>query len=357
MANNTKLWLLLSVVVVGLLYLLAPVLTPFLIAATLAYVTDPIVNYLEKLKVPRTLATTIVFLGIIFTVFLLLFLIIPLLQRQLSLFFAKIPVLIMWLQNTVLPYLSELTGINENFDVQEIKTMLSQHWQQVSSTASIVWQTVSRSSIALVEALIEILIVAVVTFYLLRDWNQLIANIRGLLPRSIEPTVCRLVSECDQVLSAFLRGQLLVMLALAVIYTLGLSLIGLDLALLIGIFIGFISIIPYLGAIIGVVVASIAALMQYHDWLHVGYVLILFLVGHGLENALLIPSLVGNRIGLHPVAVIFALLAGGQLFGFMGVLIALPVASVLVVLLRYAKQQYINSDWYGQQGSKSWPDN
>ena len=181
---------------------------------------------------------------------------------------------------------------------------------------------------------------------MLRDWPVLLEQIRALLPRSLEAPVMQLARESDETLSGFVRGQLSVMLVLGVIYAVGLRAVGLDVGPLIGIISGLISFVPYLGAILGVLAGVVAALVQYHDWLHVVLVLVVFGVGHVLESYVLVPRLVGEKIGLHPLAVIFAILAGGELFGFLGVLLALPVASVVMVLLRYAHERYTESALY-----------
>ncbi|MEQ8659589.1 MAG: AI-2E family transporter, partial [Gammaproteobacteria bacterium] len=167
--------------------------------------------------------------------------------------------------------------------------------------------------------------------------------VRDLLPRRIEPTVSKLAREIDSVLAEFLRGQLTVMAALALIYTVGLWLVGLDLAFFIGLLAGLVSFVPYLGVIVGVIVAGAAAFLQFQDVLHLALVGAVFGVGQVLEGMVLSPLLVGDRIGLHPVAVIFAVMAGGQLFGFLGVLLALPVAAVIVVLLRHSRDEYLAS--------------
>jgi predicted PurR-regulated permease PerM len=199
----------------------------------------------------------------------------------------------------------------------------------------------------------NLLVAVVVTFYLMRDWDRLMERLRALLPRRSEAIIVRLAGQSDEVLGAFLRGQLLVMLALGLIYSLGLSIIGLDFALLIGLVAGLISFVPYLGTIVGVLTALIAALIQFQEPIYLLYVGLVFGVGQVLEGMVLTPWLVGDRIGLHPVAVIFAVLAGGQLFGFVGVLLALPVAAVAAVLLRYARERYQQSDLYQDDSSST----
>jgi predicted PurR-regulated permease PerM len=192
-----------------------------------------------------------------------------------------------------------------------------------------------------------------VTFYLLRDWNDIIKMVQGVIPDHLKGLVNKLVSECDEVLSAFIRGQLLVMLGLGIIYAVGLQLVGLDMAILIGMIAGLFSVVPYLGFAVGLLVGIIAGLVQYSGdlWALLPIILV-FCVGSLIESMVLTPWLVGDRIGLHPVAVIFAVLAGGQMFGFVGVFLALPVASVLMVWVRYVYNEYTSSNWYatGQEG-------
>jgi predicted PurR-regulated permease PerM len=194
--------------------------------------------------------------------------------------------------------------------------------------------------------LANLVLIPVLTFYLLRDWDLLVARFRELLPRSNAKKIIEISLECDDMLAAFIRGQLMVMFALAAIYTIGLMMIGLELALLLGVVAGIVSFVPYLGLIVGIGLAGLAAYLQFHEWLPVLMVVGVFSVAQMIEGMVLTPRFVGERIGLHPVAVLFAVMAGAQLFGFTGILLALPVAAVVMVLLRHAHQQYIESNLY-----------
>jgi len=332
----------------GAVYLLAPILTPFAAAALLAYLGDPLVDRLEARKLSRTAAVSVVFglmtLGVVIFVLLL----VPMVERQISKLFERLPVYLAWGQNIALPWIEANTGFDvEGVEVSSLLDVLKSHWQQAGGVAATVLGGISKSGMTVLLWLTNLALIPVVTFYLLRDWDVLIARIRALLPRAIEPAVSRLAGQSDVVLASFLRGQVSVMLALGAIYAIGLSLVGVDLALLIGMLAGLVSFIPYLGAIVGVGAALIATLVQHGDWLHVVLVLGVFAVGQTLESFVLTPWLVGDKIGLHPVAVIFAVMAGGQLFGFLGVLLALPVAAIVMVLLRYAHEQYTQSALYG----------
>ena len=188
--------------------------------------------------------------------------------------------------------------------------------------------------------------IPVITFYLLRDWDVFMAKIRELIPRSKVDMVVELAERSDEVLGGFLRGQMLVMVGLGIIYSIGLSLVGLDMAIVVGMFAGLVSFVPYLGLIVGILIAGIMAIFQFHDWAHPFAVVMVFVVGQMVEGMVLTPKFVGDRIGLHPVAVLFAVLAGGQLFGFIGILLALPAAAVFNVFLAYFKNHYLLSDVY-----------
>jgi len=237
----------------------------------------------------------------------------------------------------------------KGFDPAQFTGMLKQYWKEISSAAFGVIDFISRGGMALATWLTHLILIPVVTFYLLRDWDALIRGIHDLLPRNLEAEISRLAAEVDEVLGAFFRGQLMVMFALGVIYSIGLSVVGIELAVLIGLGAGLLSIVPYLGSIVGVLVAAGAAIFQFQDSFHLIMVLLVFAVGQAAEGMYLTPKLVGDRIGLHPVTVIFAVLAGGQLFGFLGILLALPVAAALNVLVRHAHQKYRRSKLYASR--------
>jgi predicted PurR-regulated permease PerM len=339
-------WLILVGIVGFIVWLLAPVLMPFVLAALFAYLGDPLVDRLEK-RMTRTLAVSLVFLVMIVVVVGIMLVLVPFVERQIGNFLAQLPTWIDWFQTRAAPWLEEHLGISTDvLDTQQLIGVLQAHWKEAGGIVTAVLGRVSKSGLTIVGWALNIVMIPVVAFYLLRDWDIMVDRIHALIPRSIEPVVVRLARESDDVLGAFLRGQLSVMVALGVFYGVGLWLVGLSVGPLIGMIAGLISFVPYLGAITGVVMAVIAALVQYQDWLHVGLVLGVFIVGQSLEGYVLVPRLVGEKIGLHPVAVIFAVLAGGELFGFLGVLLALPVASVVMVVLRYVHERYTASELY-----------
>lgn len=358
MSNSQRWMVIVGLVLCGfLVYLLQPILMPFLVGALLAYLGDPLADRLEALRLPRSAAVTVVFALLLVAVGGLLFLLVPMIGDQLRALQSSLPAMLTWAQQTALPWIEEHAGLEltEQLALDRIGATLASHWQQTGDVATTVLRRVSSSGFVLFAWLANLALIPVVTFYLLRDWDVLVARVRDLLPRRVEPTVAALTRECDEVLGAFLRGQFLVMLSLGAIYAVGLWLVGLDLALLIGLLAGLASIVPYLGTIVGIAVAAVAALYQFGDLWHLLAVALVFGAGQMLEGMLLTPLLVGDRIGMHPVAVIFAVLAGGQLFGFVGVLLALPAAAVVMVLLRHVHDLYKDSSLYGHVGGEERP--
>ncbi|MDY7218985.1 AI-2E family transporter [Denitrificimonas sp. JX-1] len=352
MPQNLKSWLLLGVLGLTLLtfYQLIPILSPFLVSILLAYMGDPVVDLLERYKLSRTWGVILVFLLISLILLLLLLVLIPMVGRQLVSLYALTPQLIDWLQVTALPWVQLQLGVDTSAGgLEDLKQMLSENLGKTTGIAQSLLSKFTASSMAFLGMLANLFLIPVVTFYLLRDWDILVGKLRRLLPRSKEALTVHLVGECHEVLGAFMRGQLLVMLALGIVYAVGLMLLGLELGLLIGLLAGLASLVPYMGFIVGIGAALIAGVFQFglDPYILIGIISV-FGIGQALESMLLTPLLVGDRIGLHPVAVIFAILAGGQLFGFTGVLLALPVAAVIMVLLRYLHGQYKESNIYGQ---------
>lgn len=357
MLNDSRSWLLLaSALLLGwLIHELQPVLMPFLMAMVLAYLGDPLVDRLEARGLSRNWSVVLVFVLFSLLLLALLLVLVPLLGKQLVRLYELAPQMLDWLQGRVFPWLQKKLGLRYGFwRFDRLRLLLSEHMGQATDIASMLLSQVTSSSLALLAWLGNLLLIPVVSFYLLRDWDLMMARLRDLLPRRREALVVGLASECHEVIGAFLRGQLLVMLALSLVYAGGLMLVGLELGLLIGLLAGLASIVPYMGFVVGCGAALLATLFQFGlDWYHLLGVLAVFGVGQLLEGMWLTPTLVGDRIGLHPVAVIFAILAGGQLFGFTGVLLALPVAAVIMVLLRHVHEFYKLSALYGQSGDDS----
>lgn len=329
-----------------LLYFLGPVLMPFVLSAGLAYLGDPWVDRLQRWRLSRTAAVIVVFTALSALILPVLVLLLPMLTEQVAAFVRNIPAYLDWLQERGLPALGIRVPEGSIPDSEDLRRMVSENWPQAGGLAKDVLGTLSKSGMALLGFITMLILVPVVTFYLLRDWDRLVAWINSVLPLRSRDTIQALARETDSVLSGFLRGQLLVMLGLGILYSVGLWLAGLQLALLIGLGAGLVSFVPYLGFIVGLLTASLAMLVQTQEMLPLLYVLIVFVIGQIVEGAVLTPWLVGDRTGLHPVAVIFAVLAGGQLFGFVGVLLALPAAAVIAVLLRYAVSRWRESSAY-----------
>jgi len=330
-----------------LMYFLGPVLMPFAVSAGFAYVADPFVDRLQQ-RMSRTLAVVVVFVALSAIVLPALVLLLPLLVDQVREFVAHIPDYLAWIQDKGLPAIGVHLPAELQLDSANLKRLVTENLPQAGSLARELFGTLSRSGGAFLLFVANLLLIPVVTFYLLRDWDDLIAWVDGALPLRSRDTVRALACESDFVLSGFLRGQLLVMLSLGALYSTGLWIVGVQFALLIGIGAGLVSFVPYLGFIAGLLAASIAVLAQVGGVGPLVGVLVVFGIGQVIESMLLTPWLVGDRIGLHPVAVIFAVMAGGQLFGFTGVLLALPAAAVLAVLMRHGMARWRQSDLYGQ---------
>jgi len=352
--TDSRSWQLLALAVLigGLIYLLAPVLTPFAVAALLAWLGDPLVDRLERRRVSRGLAVALVFAAMASVVALAIVALVPLLERQIARLIEKLPQGVAWANGVILPWIETNTGMEvSRFDPGRMIDIVEAHWRQAGGIASTILGKVTSSGLAIVGFIGTVALLPVVTFYFMRDWDKMVESVRQLLPRHVEPTASRLARESDAVLGAFIRGQLAVMVALGMFYSIGLWLVGVDLALLIGMIAGLVSFVPYLGVIVGGGMALIAAAIQFQDLVHPLMVLGVFVLGQMLEGFVLTPKIVGDSVGLHPVAVIFAILAGGTLFGFLGVLLALPVAAVGMVLLREAHRRYLASELYGAPAS------
>ena len=326
-----------------LLYALAPVLTPFVAAGLLAYLGDPLADRLQRLRMPRPVAVLAVFVLTILVVFLLVLLLLPLVRSQVSALLDVLPRYLQLLEDKVWPHIAAFISD----DVGEAEFGVAAMIEQFGSTAG-AWGTsflaqVGRSGGALIGAVVNLFLIPILTFYLLRDWDLLVARIGALIPADKRPIVSDLARQTDETLGAFLRGQLLVMLGLAAIYTIGLSLIGLQVALAIGVVAGIVSFVPYLGLVFGIGLAGLTALNSPDSGIMLLLVVVVFSVAQFIEGSVLTPKLVGDRIGLHPVLVIFAVMAFGQLFGFFGVLLALPAAAVIAGVVRFTYQRFLST--------------
>ncbi|GAB3457413.1 AI-2E family transporter [Massilia terrae] len=344
-------WWLLWLAFAALLYLLGPVLTPFIAAAILAYVLNGPVDRLCRLRirrwpVPRALAVLLVMLLFAALFGALALTVVPVLDKEIPLLVAQLPAFLVKLDALLSPRLAQL-GIHVRLDGGGIKDLLT---QQVAGGGDALWgQLLAGARIggsALLGWAATLALVPVVLFYLLLDWHALLAQVQGAIPRRWVGATTGMAREVDALLGQYLRGQLLVMFVLAVYYSAALAGAGFDVALPVGILTGLLVFIPYLGFGLGLALALIAAVLQFNGLTGLAYVAVIYGAGQVLEGFFLTPRLVGERIGMNPLAVIFALLAFGQLFGFAGVLLALPASAVLMVAFRHLRRHYLRSTFY-----------
>jgi len=333
-------WLIAIMISGWLLYLLAPVLTPFIAAALLAYIGDPLADRLEKLRFPRTLAVATVFLLTFLFLGLLVLLVGPLIRQQVAALFAALPSIISQIEQVWLPGVASFLDLELDENIG-LGAFLTQYKDLAGSWSATLLTSVTSTGSMLAAAVLSLFLIPILTFYLLRDWDSIIAHLGALVPSSQRQTIFMLARDTDEILGAFLRGQLLVMFALALIYSLGLTLVGLEFAVAIGVVAGLVSFVPYLGFVFGIGLASLTVALEPNPLWHLVGVFVTFTAAQMVEGTVLTPKLVGDRIGLHPVMVIFAIAAGGQLFGFFGILLALPAAAALSVLIRFAYHRYL----------------
>ena len=339
--------------ILWVLYLLKPVVVPFVAAFLIAYLFSPLVNVLHRIGLARWLSISIVFIGIGIVVTLVMWYLVPLVWQQLMYARDSIPAGIHWINYTFLPWLSDSFNlVPMEIDTDQISSVVMDYVQTNYSADSIqaMLLKLAQSGLNFIQIGGTIVLIPIIAFYFLLDWDRMLDSLRRLIPRPYEKTTLTIVSECHSVLGAFVKGQFLVMVLLGVVYAVGLQLIGLEVGLIIGMIAGLCSIIPYLGFAVGIIAAVIATFFQFGiDWWQLVLVGIVFMVGQAVEGYILQPFLLGDKIGLSPVAVVFAVLAGAQLAGFLGMLIALPVAAVIVVLLRHIREYYEHTPFYGDR--------
>lgn len=339
-------WLALLAGAASVLWLLSPILLPFALGAVLAYLSNPLVEALEKRKIPRTWGALLVIALQALILILLVLLIVPLVWREGSLLISRLPAILDLLQEKAVPWVNSSFGVSLQMDASIVRSWLTENWD---STSTVLRNLASKAGTGGAQALgwfVNLLLVPVVVFYLLAAWPVFINRIERLIPRPWHDSSMRVIREIDCVLGEFVRGQLAVMLALAVFYSIGLWIAGISFWAPVGIVTGLLVVIPYVGYGLGLVLALLVATLQFAGWPPIVGVLIVYGVGQLVESFLLTPFLVGERIGLHPLAAIFALMAFGQLFGFTGILVALPVCAALVVGLRELRSEYYASEFY-----------
>lgn len=337
-ASNRALLGLLLVAGAGyLVYLLSPILTPFLLAAILAYICDPLVDRIEVRGHSRILGTILVMLGLLLIFALLAAILIPLIQAQARHLMQQFPLLLEWGRETLLPWLRHTFGIDLEQDQAELMAWVKSHLAELSQLTAYL-PNLKDGGMILLNFLTNLILVPLVAFYLLRDWDKLVAQTADWIPATARSRVEALAREIDAVLAEFIRGQLSVIVIMILFYSVGLWLAGLQHALAVGMIAGILVFVPYLGVVVGVLLGTLAALAQGAELMGLLPIWGVFAGGQLLEGMAITPWLVGDRVGLHPVAVIFALMAFGQLFGFFGLLLAIPASAALLVALRHLKQ-------------------
>lgn len=344
-------WLAIGLALLALLVLLGPVLTPFIAAAILAYALNPGVDWLDsrrigKFSVPRAVAVLLVILLLFAALLALILIVIPVLQTELPLLSEKIPNFLAQMNDILSPRLKAL-GIQVRLDGTGLKKLLS---QQMAASGDQIWSgvlsSVKQGSSAVLGWAATLLLIPIVLFYLLLDWHVFLQKVFNLIPRAWASQSRKFSKEVDGLLAQYLRGQLLVMLVLAAYYSVALMIAGFDVALPVGIITGLLVFIPYLGFGLGLILALIAAILQFDGFSGLAMVALIYGAGQILESFFLTPRLVGERIGLHPLAVIFALMAFGQLFGFVGILLALPASAIISVAVKHLRAHYLESSFY-----------
>ena len=340
-------WLAVAAAFLWVLWLLGPILTPFLAGAVLAYILNPAVDWLARHRVSRaTAAALVLLLG--FVALLAMFLVVaPLIRKESAELAARVPALLARLDAWLAPMLQAWLGREVHVDFESLKALVTEKVQGSDGLFGKLLSSARIGGLAVAGWIGTLVLIPVVLFYLLVDWHDIVARVDHLVPRRLHGQVRSIVGEVNAVLAEFLRGQLAVMGLLAAYYAGGLWLGGVEFALPIALVAGGLAFVPYLGFGTGLALALMVAALQPDAARNLVVVAVVFGVGQLLESFVLTPRIVGQRIGLHPLAVVFALLAFGHVFGFFGVLLALPASAVLLVGLRHLKDAYVASPFYG----------
>ncbi|MBK8761237.1 MAG: AI-2E family transporter [Sulfuritalea sp.] len=343
---QTALWIAVGLAALALLYALSPILTPFLLAGILAYICNPVTDRLAGWGLPRMAAVVLVILALAAMTAGLVLIILPLLYEEAMLLAARMPEAMALINEKLAPWLRQNFGIKLKLDAASLQKLAAGNWDTVQVVLERIYSSLKIGGVALVGLMVNLLLAPVVMFYLLLDWHGMLARLGGIVPRPWHAKLRQIAGDIDGVLSQYLRGQILVMAILAVYYSMALWIADIPSALSIGVVTGLLIFIPYLGYATGLILALLVAVLQFAGWGPIVAVLIVYGIGQVLESFVLTPFLVGERIGLHPLAVIFALMAFGQLFGFFGVLAALPASAALLVGLRELRLLYLDSRFY-----------
>ena len=348
--RHILLWLVILAVLGFLCYLLRGALTPFLVGMAVAYLLDPLADRLERAGVPRGMAALLIVASFLMAFVTVLIILVPILSAQITALVGRLPDYAVLAADAIRPLVDELKAKLARTQVQGLENIIQQHASELMGWTGQVFSRVISGGAVILSVLGVVLISPVVAFYLLRDWDRLVARIDHLLPRRGGERIRAIFREIDQRLSAFVRGQVLVILILGAWYATGLVLIGLDFGLLLGVSAGLISIIPYVGNIVGLSIGIALAAVQFGSWHGPALVAAVFGSGQILDGYVIQPKIIGDRVGLHPVWLMFAVIAGSALLGFTGALLAVPAAAVIGVLVRSAIAQYLKSPLYLDAG-------
>lgn len=347
--RHAKPWIIAGIVLaalVWLVYALGNILTPFIVAAVLAYILNPLVEKLRERGIKRGPASMLVMISALVLLLALVLIIVPMLIGQFNNLVERLPQLVNFVQHKLLPWLNSVAGQHLTINTQTITAWLQANMGELSNSLKQFMPTLMRQGGNVMMGLSNLLLLPFLLYYFLLDWQRWSHGVRALVPRRFSETYNRITGNMDKVLSEFLRGQLMVMLIMGLIYGLGLMLVGLDSGFAIGMIAGILVFVPYLGAFTGLLLATVAALLQFGSWQGLLMVWAVFGIGQFLESFFITPQIVGDRIGLSPFWVIFSLMAFGQLMGFVGMLAGLPLAAITLVLLREGASAYFGSRFY-----------
>lgn len=344
------------IVSIYLIHRLSSVLIPFLVSFGLAYLGNPLVQKIQNRKIPRVWAVSIVFAGLLALLVLILLVVIPQLINQIIAFIEKWPSYYFWMQDNIFPKFEKIFPLEDfRHNREATDQAITKSLGALKDILAKIAPSISSMVFGVVGFFVSLFLIPMLTFYVMRDWSSITAKIETLIPRSVFPQTLSFLHEANYMLSSFLRGQVTVMLCLATIYSVGLTIIGVEYGLVIGMIAGLISFVPYVGATSGIVMGLLVAWFQYGTITHLALVAVVFGIGQLMESFVLTPILIGDKLGMHPIAVVFALMVGGSLFGFVGILLALPACAVLMVALRRLYHLYVHSDFYLGKSKKEQP--
>ena len=345
--RQNLLWLSVGLVFLLLLWLLTPVLTPFVAALIIGYMLNPGVDWMERRRIPRALSVLVAITGVGLLIAALLLVVLPVLAEELPVLRERLPALLLKIDAAIGPWLRQM-GIGARLDFGALQKLVAARLASGDGSTSALLNWLRIGGSALLGWAGTLFLIPIVLFYLLLDWHRVIHRFGDSVPRRWHAQVTEMAAEADSLLAQYLRGQLLVMFLLAAYYSIALMIAGFDVALPVGMLTGLLVFIPYIGFGLGLALAVIAAILQFDGWNGLIAVAVVYGIGQFIESFFLTPRLVGERIGLHPLTVIFALLAFGQLFGFVGVLLALPASAILSVVFGRVRRHYLNSSFYNQ---------